>query len=163
MRKIYLILLVSLSVLGCKSDDSANPESTDEHFAGYTLQWSDEFDGSQIDALNWVYETGDGTDYGLPAGWGNNESQIYTDDPQNSYIEVDSDNTSSLVIEVTRNGNENYRSAKLTTEGLQQFRYGKIDARIKMPTGQGLWPAFWLLGINRPEIDWPFLWTSTFC
>lgn len=148
-NKFLLILIIS-SFIKCKKD-----VSPDVDFEGYSLVWSDEFDDNQINSLNWVHELGDGTAYGLPAGWGNNEIQLYTDNIENSYIETDENNTSSLVIEVTEENPGEYLSAKLTTQGLRNFKYGKIDARIKLPTGQGMWPAFWMLGENKSIIDWP--------
>lgn len=158
MKQLLFSVFVILFIFACQSDDDPMDPIMDTipDFEGYTLEWSDEFNGAGISSLNWVYELGDGTDYGLPAGWGNNESQLYTDDAVNSYIEKDEENDiSALVIAATEDSPGNYFSAKLTTQGLRSFRYGKIDARIKLPTAQGMWPAFWLLGDNRPEIDWP--------
>lgn len=156
MKKLSFLALVLVFIGGCNSDDDTTAPPVEEiGFEGYSLVWSDEFDAPSINTLNWVHELGDGTDYGLPAGWGNNEIQLYTDAGDNSFIEEDADGVSALVISVTEDSPGEYRSAKLTTEGLQSFRYGKIDARIKLPTGQGMWPAFWSLGENRPIIDWP--------
>jgi beta-glucanase (GH16 family) len=102
------------------------------------LVWSDEFNGTSIDSSAWTFETGTGMN-----GWGNGELQFYTSRPENARIE-----TGSLVIEARK---ENYRgasytSARLKTQGKKQFKYGKIEARIKLPKGQGMWPAFWMLG-----------------
>jgi len=145
-----------LCIGGCKSDDeTVGPTMETPDFEGYTLEWSDEFNDNSINTLNWVHELGDGTAYGLPAGWGNDEIQLYTDANENSFIEKDVEDVSALVIAVTEDSPGNYLSGKLTTQGLQRFRYGKIDARIKLPTGQGMWPAFWLLGENKTEINWP--------
>ncbi|MHC4439756.1 MAG: glycoside hydrolase family 16 protein, partial [Planctomycetota bacterium] len=104
----------------------------------------------------WTHMIGDGTDYGEQPGWGNNEQQFYTDDPANSGIIIDEDN-SVLFIEaiMTNVGEPEYTSAKLTTESLFIFRFGKIEARIKLPYSQGIWPAFWMLGSNKPQIGWP--------
>ena len=102
-----------------------------------------------------MHEIGDGTDYGLPVGWGNNELQLYTNASQNSYLEDISDDNTALVIEATESAPGEYHSAKLTTSGLRSFRYGKIDARIKLPTAQGMWPAFWMLGDNFSTLGWP--------
>ena len=141
------ILLLLLS--SCKKDDPI------PSIEGYTLEWSDEFNGSTISTVNWVHEIGDGTDYGLPVGWGNNELQLYTNASQNSYLEVINDDNGALVIEATESAPGEYHSAKLTTSGLRSFRYGKIDARIKLPTAQGMWPAFWMLGDNFSTLGWP--------
>ena len=154
MKKLIFFYLLLLFVIACNPDEEQPPTGETPGFEGYTLVWSDEFDGNSINTSNWVHELGDGTDYGLPAGWGNDELQLYTDASDNSYIEQDADGTSALVIEATEEGAGNYRSAKLTTQGLQSFRYGKIDARIKLPTAQGMWPAFWMLGDNFPTVGW---------
>ena len=156
MKKLTLYAFLLLCVCACKSDDEvSDPPMDTPGFEGYTLEWSDEFNDNSISTLNWVHELGDGTAYGLPAGWGNDEIQLYTDAADNSFIETDADDVSALVIAVTEDSPGNYLSAKLTTQNLRSFRYGKIDARIKLPTGQGMWPAFWTLGDNRPDIDWP--------
>jgi beta-glucanase (GH16 family) len=151
-RLSFYALLILIGACG-KTDDPPVEKAPD--FEGYTLVWSDEFNDDAINANNWVHELGDGTAYGLPPGWGNNELQLYTDAAENASIEKDANNVSALVIAATEDGPGNYRSAKLTTQGLQHFRYGKIDARIKLPTAQGMWPAFWMLGENRTEVDWP--------
>ncbi len=104
-----------------------------------SLVWSDEFDGVQLDPEVWFFESGDGSQYGIP-GWGNNELQWYL--PDNAELR-----NGILVItarEETLNGN-NYTSARINTMDRFVFRYGRIEARIRLPGGQGLWPAFWLL------------------
>lgn len=156
MRSLTILAFVFLCFYACNPDVNIiePPEDTPD-FEGYTLQWSDEFNDNTINTLNWVHELGDGTDYGLPAGWGNNELQLYTDLVENSFIETDSDDVSALVISATEDSQGIYHSAKLTSQGLQSFRYGKIDARIKLPTAQGMWPAFWMLGENITELEWP--------
>lgn len=145
-----LILLLG-SITACNSDSNPTDEITAPE--GYTLLWSDEFDGTEINSSNWVYETGDGTAYGLPVGWGNNEKQQYTSDSENSGIVTD-EGTSVLAI-TAREAASGYTSAKLTTQELVSVRFGRIDIRAKLPQGQGIWPAFWLLGENRAEINWP--------
>jgi len=128
-KGIYTFLL--LCIFGCKSDEEAvissiEPPMETLAIEGYSLVWNDEFDDNAINTLNWTYELGDGTAYGLPAGWGNNEIQLYTDATDNSFIEKDADEVSALVIAVTEDSPGNYLSGKLTTQGLQSFRYGKI-------------------------------------
>jgi beta-glucanase (GH16 family) len=153
MKNIQLLSLFSFFLFAsCDSDDK--PTQVPD-FEGYTLVWSDEFNDETINRSNWTYETGNGVDFGLPVGWGNDELQLYTDTSSNSYIEKNEEDESFLVIAATEDTPASYRSAKMTTYGLQSFRYGKIDARIKLPTAQGMWPALWLLGDNRSEIDWP--------
>lgn len=152
---IYATLLCQIALFsGCSSDDSKlienNPLPNPE---GYTLVWNDEFNGTEIDAQKWGYELGDGTDYGLKPGWGNNEKQLYTDLPENAYIYNEND-ISSLAITALKNG-EDITSAKLTTQNVFTTRFGRVSVRAKIPKGQGMWPAIWLLGANKTEIDWP--------
>ena len=131
-------------------------------YEGYTLAWSDEFSGTEIDTLTWGFELGDGTGTAPGKGWGNSELQVYTDDPENATIEMDSEGNSVLTISARKetvvvDGMEtgSFTSARLTTEFLKSVRYGKIDIRAKLPEGQGFLPAIWLLGDNRPEVEWP--------
>ena len=133
--KLFLtVLSIALFSVSCKDNEGVEPESWT---AGYTLIWADEFDGSSINPLNWVYETGDGTDYDLQAGWGNNEEQIYTTDAANSGITMDGE-TSALYITALKEGN-GYTSAKLTTQNLFSMLYGRVEVRAKLPEGQGIW------------------------
>ena len=129
-------------------------------YEGYSLFWNDEFNGSAIDTSNWGFETGDGTEFGLPAGWGNSEQQIYTDATENVSVGMDGDD-SALMITALSDGEGGYTSSKLTTQGKVSTRFGKIEARIKLPESQGIWPAFWMLGENKGDssdptkIEWP--------
>ncbi|GIO54127.1 RICIN domain-containing protein [Paenibacillus cineris] len=114
----------------------------------WKLVWSDEFDGTALNRSNWTPEIGTGS-----GGWGNNELQYYTDRSQN--LQVTGGN---LVITARREsyGGMNYTSARIKTQNLKSFTYGKIEARIKLPSGQGLWPAFWMLGSNISTVGWPY-------
>ncbi|MCP2263204.1 Beta-glucanase, GH16 family [Promicromonospora thailandica] len=110
------------------------------------LTWSDEFDGpagSAPNAANWNHETGGG-------GWGNNELQTYVNSRNNSAL----DGNGNLVITARQEGG-GYTSARLTTKGKVQPQYGRLEARIKIPRGQGIWPAFWMLGGQFPGTPWP--------
>ncbi len=109
---------------------------------GWKLVWSDEFDGTTINPRNWVFDRG-GT------GWGNVEMEYYTDRPENARVE-----NGMLVIEARQEQYEglNYTSARINSRGLQEFQYGRIEARMKLPSGQGIWSAFWMLGGNT---SWP--------
>jgi beta-glucanase (GH16 family) len=120
---------------------------------GWTLVWSDEFNGpngSSVDAQKWTLETGGG-------GWGNNELQSYTNRLQNASLEH-----GALIIKaiserytgidgITRN----YTSARLKTQGKLTQAYGRFEARLKIPSGQGIWPAFWMLGSDIDRVGWP--------
>jgi beta-glucanase (GH16 family) len=120
-----------------------------------TLVWSDEFDGTSLDPANWEYQRGDGSEVGLPSGWGNNEMQWYTDRPKNLYV-----SDGSLKITAYRDFPSPgwaYSSARIHSKGLQSFLYGRFEARIKLPAGQGIWPAFWML----PEFSTYGGWASS--
>lgn len=151
IRKHLFFLLLFPVFLACNSEE--NPNESD--YEGYTLVWADEFN-SNLNPENWVFETGDGTDYGLAPGWGNAERQIYTSSSQNSIVLGDEEGNSVLALIAKKEpGNHKYSSAKITTQGLHSFRFGRVEARIKVPEGKGLWPAFWMLGDNADELDWP--------
>ncbi len=111
----------------------------------WQLVWSDEFDSTSLNLNNWTRETGG-------HGWGNNELQYYTSREDNSYIE-----DGKLIIKaIEENYSSNsYTSARLKTQNKKLFQYGKIEARIKLPFGQGIWPAFWMLGKNITSVGWP--------
>lgn len=106
---------------------------------GMTLVWSDEFDGSQLNLEKWFVESGDGSQYGIP-GWGNNELQYY--EPGNLDVR---DGTLRIAARRERSNGFAYTSSRISTRDRFAFRYGRIEARIRLPGGQGLWPAFWLL------------------
>ena len=111
----------------------------------YQLIWSDEFSDSTINTSNWTHETRE-------SGWGNIELEYYTNRSVNSYIQ-----NGSLVIEARKEnyGGENYTSTRMITNGKRYFTYGKIEARIKLPYGKEIWPAFWMLGENISTVVWP--------
>ncbi len=119
---------------------------------GWGLVWQDEFDGDSINPENWTFDIGGW-------GWGNGEAQYYTSRPENARVE-----NGLLVIEARfeRFEDSYYTSARLKSQGLQEFQYGRIEARIKVPSGAGVWPAFWMLGStfdrnpdNPIESNWP--------
>lgn len=116
--------------------------------APVTMVWSEEFDGAALDPDVWLIQTGDGTAEGIP-GWGNNELQYYQADNAELVNGV-------LVITAREEsvGGKNYTSARITTQDRVAFRYGRIEARIKLPAGQGTWPAFWLLSQDSPYGAW---------
>ncbi len=120
---------------------------------GYELVWSDEFEGDSINPDNWTYDIG-------AWGWGNGEGQYYTDRPENARVQ-----DGILIIEARFERFENayYTSARLKSEGLQEFQYGRFEMRAKVPEGAGLWPAWWMLGTtftrdesNPIDSNWPF-------
>lgn len=142
---IFYIVL-STFLLGCETDDA----QTVARFT--TLIWEDNFDVDGAPNPNrWGFDLGDGTAQGIP-GWGNDELQYYTDRPENVTVQ-----NGFLLITARQedfNGAE-FTSARLTTQGLFEQAYGRFEARIRVPFGQGYWPAFWLLGNNCDENPWP--------
>ena len=114
----------------------------------WTLSWSDEFNGTSIDNTKWGYDIGTGAAQGL-WGWGNGELQYYTDDTDNADVV-----NGHLVITARQENfaGSNYTSARMVTRNKFSQTYGKWEARIDLPTGQGIWPAFWMLRENNP---WP--------
>ena len=115
--------------------------------------WQDEFNqpvGSGPDPLKWVHDVGDN-------GWGNKELQTYTDSRENSFVVADPDATGgrALVIKAVRHAAGGYTSARLKTHGKFATGPARIEARLKLPKGQGIWPAFWTLGDNIDTVPWP--------
>jgi len=142
----FLILLSSGSMLA----QSANPAPS---LPGWTLAWSDEFnapDGSPVDSSKWVLEIGGN-------GWGNQELEYYTPRRENAFQQ-----DGHLVIKVLQekytgqdNVSRDYTSARLKTLGKFSQKYGRFEARIKIPKGQGIWPAFWMMGDDIGKAGWP--------
>jgi len=115
--------------------------------ADWKLVWSDEFGaakGRPPEPAKWAYDLGGG-------GWGNRELQRYSDDVRN----VSHDGKGHLIIRVIRAPDGSFTSARLKTQGKAAWEYGKIEARIKVPFGQGIWPAFWALGTDFSTAGWP--------
>lgn len=110
-----------------------------------TLVWEENFDGNKLNEKNWNFELGNG----CPelCGWGNDEKQIYTND--NHFVK-----DGKLVIQI-KNENNQYTSTRITTATKKEFQYGRIETRAKIPKGQGIWPAFWMLGSNIKNVGWP--------
>lgn len=115
--------------------------------SGWEIVWHDEFEEPALNLEKWTFDIGGN-------GWGNQELQAYTDRPENVRVE-----DGMLVIEARHEeelirGRE-YSSARLKTQGLHAWQYGRIEARLKLPYGQGIWPAFWMLGDNLYQKGWP--------
>ncbi len=119
----------------------------------WQLIWEDDFNGNSLDQSKWVHDIGTGSQYGM-WGWGNGELQYYQ--PQNTIL-----NNGIAKIEVKEEPNgivdswgasSYFSSSKITTKGIFDFRYGKVEARIKTIDGQGFWPAFWMLPTGG---SWP--------
>ena len=152
------IPVLAAALVACASSstptaDGAPPPSPPT----WTLVWSDEFDGtagSSFDPAKWVAEVGG-------SGWGNQEREYYTTRPENIAL----DGSGHLVITARAEpatssfscwyGSCRYTSARIKTKGLFAQTYGRFEARIRIPRGQGLWPAFWMLGDNIDAVGWP--------
>lgn len=135
MKKINVLILL-ICFLGC---------SAQKHETSWDLVWSDEFNYEGLpDPLNWGYDVG---------YIANNELQYYTDGrSENAAV------TGGNLLIIGRKelyNNSNFTSARLVTDGKNSWTYGKIEARIKLPKGQGMWPAFWMLGQNIHTVGWP--------
>ncbi len=133
---ISATLLLSLLYTGCCSNEER-------------LVWSDEFDGTEVNRDNWTFELG-------ATGWGNNELQEYTDGENAVVKDGVLTITARKVGEVGTQERGGYTSTRLISKGKQEFRYGRIEARMKMPRGVGGWAAFWMLGASFPDkCGWP--------
>ncbi len=142
-RSLTLGLLVALLTPLAACDDTSGPDSAD-----WRLIWEDDFTGpaGQLpDPANWTFDIG--TD------WGNAQLEYDTDRPENASL----DGNGNLAITARQEAWEGqpYTSARIVTRGLHEWDGGRFEARIRMPTGKGIWPAFWLLGANIDEVGWP--------
>ncbi len=139
------VLVALLAILSCRVEAQKR-----------TLIWSDEFNGpvnGAPDPAKWDYDIGGW-------GWGNNELEYYTSRRENSYL----DGEGHLIIKAIQEKytgqdgvTRDYTSARLVTRGKFEQAYGRFEARLKLPSGQGIWPAFWMLGndLNQPGVGWP--------
>ena len=128
---------------------SSSSETTSSSSAEPAAQylWHDEFDGETIDTSKWTFEIGTGA-----SGWGNNEWEYYTNRKENAYVQ-----DGILHIRANKEDFEGskYTSARMITKDKFSFTYGTVEARIALPVGKGIWPAFWLLGQNIDAVSWP--------
>ena len=157
LRTIFLELTLACLLPACLTFQSLQPKSFPVGAAVdpsvWHLVWSDEFnspDKSPIDATRWTAQVGG-------HGWGNQELEYYTNRIDNAY-----QSQGSLVIKAIKerytgadNVTRDYTSARLTTKGKFTAKYGRFEARLRIPFGQGLWPAFWMLGDNIDSTNWP--------
>ncbi|MFN0068670.1 MAG: glycoside hydrolase family 16 protein [Limisphaerales bacterium] len=142
----HIAVLLSLAVLVL-----ARTATATTNLPAWSLVWADEFNaGTRPDPAFWGHDLGG-------HGWGNNELQTYTSRPENARIE-----NGHLVIEARRETftgmdgrTRDFTSARLKTQGRATWTYGRFEARIQVPEGQGLWPAFWMLGADITTVSWP--------
>ncbi|MEH6537346.1 MAG: glycoside hydrolase family 16 protein [Psychroserpens sp.] len=147
MKNLYiatclLLLVTVLTFTSCNTDETQIVTT----LTNLTLAQEFDVDGAP-DPSVWSYDIGTGDN-----GWGNNELQYYTDRPENIVIENGMLKMTAIQESFEGSG---YTSARILTKDLFQQKYGRFEARIQLPWGQGLWPAFWLLGSNIDEVGWP--------
>jgi beta-glucanase (GH16 family) len=132
MKKLIFFIVVFLAIASCKEQKN-------------NLVWSDEFNYNGLpDNSKWSYEVGHIR---------NNEQQYYAEKRiENSVVK---DGYLMLIGKKESYSGSEYTSASINTETKFGFKYGKVEARMKLPAGQGMWPAFWMMGINRSKVDWP--------
>lgn len=146
-----LLIVLPMTVLRMLfATESAAPTTSLE---ARTLLWQDEFAqpiGTGPDPSKWAHDLGE-------HGWGNAELQRYTDSRENSFVVADADATDgrALVIRALRDSEGRYTSARIKTQGKFAKKFGRIEARLKLPKGQGIWAAFWTLGETIERSGWP--------
>ena len=140
----YIEVIDSVTITFSSGGVNDTGYSTPLNYPNYTLIWNDEFNGSSLSS-DWTQEIGNGN-----WGWGNNELQYYR--AQNTSLE-----NGYLIITAKQEnfGGKNYTSSRIKTQGNIFHTYGRIDIRAKLPFGQGLWPALWMLGENFSSTGWP--------
>ncbi len=139
---LFLLTASPLLFINCNTDD------TQTVVTFTNLVMADEFDvNGPPDPAMWSYDIGIGEN-----GWGNAELQYYTDLPENIIVE---DGMLKITAREDQFEGSIYTSGRINTKGLFEQQYGRIEARMQLPWGQGLWPAFWLLGSNIDEVSWP--------
>lgn len=138
---ILILTVLSAGFWSCdKSDSNSSPTETETN-KEWQLVWQDEFDGTSLDLNKWNYDIG-------ASGWGNNELQYYTSERTNAYVQ-----SGNLVVEARKEKYQgsDYTSARLTTREKGDWKYGKFEIRARLPKGQGIWPAIWML-----PTDWTY-------
>ncbi|MGZ3722643.1 MAG: glycoside hydrolase family 16 protein [Bdellovibrionales bacterium] len=144
MFYLRFVLGVVLAALIYVADTPLHSATASAKAEKWALVWSDEFDYTgKLDAQKWEYETDEGK-------WGNNESQHYTDSLRNSRVE-----NGNLIIETHHEAPDVYTSARAHTK--TNFKYGRFEIRAKFPSGNGTWPAIWMMGVKQNYGDslWP--------
>ncbi|MCH8558648.1 MAG: family 16 glycosylhydrolase [Balneolia bacterium] len=142
----YITLAIAMVIafsLNVQAQNNSEPE--------WQLIWSDEFEGNALDLNKWSYQYGTGASEGL-SGWGNNEQQYYTDRPENIFVQ---DGRLHIVALEENFGGMDYTSARIRSINQGDWRYGRFEASIRLPKGQGIWPAFWMMPTESVFGGWP--------
>lgn len=143
MKSHTITITKSILFFGALLALSACGDNTGLEERSYEMVWQDEFDtDGALDESKWAYDLGGG-------GWGNNELQTYTNNPQN----IRKEDGSLLITAINTGGS--FTSARIKTQGKFDQVYGRFEARIKLPWGPGIWPAFWMLGADIETNPWP--------
>jgi beta-glucanase (GH16 family) len=154
-RRAAVLALALLAAIGCA--EHAGPSTSDP----WVEVWREEFDGpagAGVDPARWRHDTADGCASGI-CGWGNNEKEYYSTSPDN--VALNGQGQLAIVARPAPPGLTcyygpcRYTSGKITTRGKMNAEPGRVEARIRLPAGQGLWPAFWMLGSGHPQTPWP--------
>jgi len=138
----FMVAVIMISLGGCDDDTEA---------LEWQLVWEDEFDGTagtMVDVAEWNYDIGTGVN-----GWGNNELQYYSERSEN--VSMDGNGNLAITAREESYMGASYTSGRITTKVKFDQAYGRFEASIQLPFGQGVWPAFWLLGDNIDEVSWP--------
>ena len=153
INKLNFTIALCFFFFTCSEEEvvSQNNETNDWEIEGWNIVWQDEFDKDSLDLTKWSRETGG-------HGWGNNELQYYTDSDSNSYVE-----NGNLVVKAevvpqgigSSKGLRYYSSARLRTYGKGDWKYGRIEVKAKVASGQGIWPAIWMLPTDWLFGGWP--------
>jgi len=117
-----------------------------ESYPGMKLSWKDDFNGDALNSNDWTFELGNGDD-----GWGNAELQYYKQ--ENTTVK---DGFLTITAKKEAINGFQYTSSRIKTQNKKSFKYGRIDIRAKLPKGQGIWPALWMLGANIEQVKWPY-------
>ena len=153
INKLNSIIAVCFFFFACSEEEmvSQNKQTNDWEIEGWNIVWQDEFDKDSLDLTKWSREIGG-------HGWGNNELQFYTDSDSNSYVE-----NGNLILKAqvvpqgigSSRGLRYYSSARLRTYGKGDWKYGRIEVKAKVASGQGIWPAIWMLPTDWLFGGWP--------
>jgi beta-glucanase (GH16 family) len=160
---LTLVALAATTACGGAAAATATPpqDTTKVTPIVWNQVWSDEFEGTagtSVDPAKWTFDSGDGCTSGN-CGWGNNEKEFYTNGTEN--VSLDGQGHLAIVARLSAlsvscyYGPCRYTSGKITTRGKLAAAPGRVEARIKLPAGQGLWPAFWMLGNDFSTVGWP--------
>ena len=153
INKLNSIIAICLFFFACSEEEmvSQNKETNDWEIEGWNIVWQDEFDKDSLDLTKWSREIGG-------HGWGNNELQFYTDSDSNSYVENGNLTLKAQVVPQgigSSKGLRYYSSARLRTYGKGDWKYGRIEVKAKVASGQGIWPAIWMLPTDWLFGGWP--------